>query len=233
VERASVRSLNQVDDLQLLMPISIDRFVELRPFLYHVTARENRAALVRERSIWPAAELMRRAGRSDLLRWRRPDSVSLRIGSEQIVIKDQRPLVEANLSLDGSWGLADFVEYLNQHVFFWPGRADGPIAHGQRLLDRYDASSPLVLRIPTADLLRVNRDCEPLFCPFNSGAPRQNQGKRARRGPQLFTPAARFTRRESEVIELAFRGGVVLPGSTEVHTSSGWDRLAATAQLAG
>ncbi len=208
------------------MPINTERFAELRPFLYHVTARANRDALARDRKLWPAADLMRRAGRSDLIRWRRPDSVVLQVDSELVVIKDQRPLVEANLSLDGSWQLADFVEYLNQHVFFWPGRATGPIAHGKRLQERYRASTPLVLRVATRDLIGANQGSEPLFCQFNSGAPRQNQGKRARRGPHLFEPADRFARRESEVVEFAFRAAVSLPTSVEVYTAGGWEVLA-------
>jgi hypothetical protein len=204
------------------MAFDVDRFVRLRPYLYHITARANRTAIERSMLLEPAAQLMRRAARPDLLRWRRPEAVTIRVGPDEIVLKDQRPLIEANLSLDGSWELGDLVEYLNEHVFFWPGRADGPIVHGARLLDRYEADAPLVLRVPTGDLLAANRGAEPLFCPFNSGAPRQQGGRRARRGPNLFSPADRFARRESEVVELGFRSAIVLPESTEAHGPSGW-----------
>ena len=207
------------------MSIDLQRFIELRPYLYHVTARENGSLLAREMILEPAAELMRRAGRPDLIRWRRPDPVLLRIDDDEVILKDQRPLIEANLSLDGSWELEDFVEYLNQHVFFWPGRSDGPISHGVRLLGRYDATAPLVLRVPTRDVIDANIGFEPLFCPYNSGAPRQQGGRRARRGPHLFAPAERFHRRESEVVELAYRNRVALPDSAEVQSEAGWRRL--------
>jgi hypothetical protein len=207
------------------MAIDLQRFIELRPYLYHVTARENRSLLAREMILEPAAELMRRAGRPDLFRWRRPDPVILRIDGDQVILKDQRPLIEANLSLDGSWALEDFVEYLNQHVFFWPGRSDGPILHGVRLLARYDASAPLVLRVSTRDVIDANSGCEPLFCPYNSGAPRQQGGRRARRGPHLFASAERFQRRESEVVELAYRSRVALPDSAEEQSGTGWRQL--------
>lgn len=159
------------------------------------------------------AELMLRAGRPDLIRWRRSDSVTVQLESGPVVIKDQRPLIEANLSLDGLWQLGDFVEYLNQHVFFWPGRADGPVTHGLRLLARYDASAPLVLRVATRDLVTANANGEPLFCAFNSGSPRQQKGQRVRRGPHLFAPAEIFARREREVVEVAFRSRVILPAT--------------------
>jgi len=204
------------------MPVILDRFIQLRPFLYHVTARANQIALTRDRRIEPAAALFRRAGRTDLLRWRRPDAVTVQVDGDQIVIKDQRPLIEANLSLDGAWELADFVEYLNEHVFFWPGRSEGPIQAGVRLHGRYEASAPLVLRVPTRDLIEANPAVEPLFCPFNSGAPRHQGGRRARRGPRLFTPAADFPRRESEVIELAFRTAVGLPDTTQIRVDDVW-----------
>lgn len=207
------------------MAVDINRFVQLRPFLYHVTAQENLAALCQQRVMSPAAELMRRAQRPDLVRWRRPDSVVLDLQGQKVVIKDQRPLVEANLALEGSWELGDFVEYLNHLVFFWPGRADGPISNGKRLLSRYEADAPAVIRIATAELLSANAGLEPLFCPFNSGAARQNAGVRARRGPNLFTSAERFPRRESEVVELAFRSEVTLPESVEVRSKVGWRRL--------
>lgn len=207
------------------MTVNLERFIALRPFHYHVTARSNRAALLSDWTLRPAAELMRLAGREDLLRWRRPESITVDLPTGPVVIKDQHPLIEANLSLDGSWELGDFVEYLNEHVFFWPGRADGPISHGQRLLGRYDATAPLVLRVPTSDLLAANPGDVPLFCAFNSGAPRRQQGQRVRRGPHLFAPADRFGRRESEVVELAFRCSVRLPQSVELRTESGWAPL--------
>lgn len=204
------------------MAIDVERFIVLRPYLYHVTARENRSLVAASMQLEPAMDLLRRAGRLDLARWRRPESLTLALGHDQVVLKDQRPLIEANISLDGAWDIGDFVQYLNEHVFFWPGRADGPIAHGVRLLGRYESDAPCVLRVPTRDLLDHNPDVAPLFCPFNSGAPRQNGGRRARRGPQLFAPAAQFGRRESEVVEVAFRSTVVLPDTTEHHTAGGW-----------
>jgi hypothetical protein len=141
------------------------------------------------------------------------------------VLKDQRPLIAANMELSAGWALGEFVQYLNSFTYFWPGQDRGPIGPGQRLWDRYEAEGPIVVRIPTNDLLRENRGLQPEFCPFNSGAPRYHSGRPARRGPHLFTAASEFPRRASEVVEVAFRGDVTLPPTTLVRSAGGWDSL--------
>jgi hypothetical protein len=190
-----------------------------------VTARENQAALIETMTLEPAASLMRRAGRSDLLRWRRPMAIPLIVGGATIVLKDQAPLIEQNMSVQHGWTFGDFVEFLNEHVFFWPGTAEGPIKVGLRLHAHYDSTSPLVLRIPTSALLAANPGDIPLFCAFNSGAPRMQNGKRVFRGERLFTSADEFHRREREVIEVAYRSSVVLPEKVMTWNAGEWTPL--------
>jgi hypothetical protein len=148
--------------------------------------------------------------------------VTVSTADGDIVLKDQKPLIEANTDLQGGWAFADFVRFLNEHVYFWPGTEQAPIGPGRRLLEHYESDGPLVLRIPTVDLLRSNSASQPLFCPFNSGAPRYNAGQRAPRGPNLFVNATLFPRRASEVVELAFAGSVVLPSTTQHRVAGGW-----------
>ncbi|MGQ0650102.1 MAG: DUF7002 family protein [Gemmatimonadaceae bacterium] len=204
------------------MAVDIEHFARLRPYAYHVTARANLVALCRTRTLEPAATLMRRANRTDLLRWRRPESVTLTVGTETVVLTDQAALLETNLALHRGWSFGDFVEYLNEHVFFWPGTAEGPIKSGLRVHERAEQGSPTLLRIPTAELFDANPTAIPLFCPFNSGAPRQQPGRRVLRGPHLFTVAADFRRHERDVVELAFRSRVSLPAVTAVRQGVEW-----------
>lgn len=207
------------------MAVDIARFLQLRPYLYHVTARENLDMLADTMRLEPAASLMRRSGRNDLLRWRRSSTVRLTPGVGEVVLKDQAPLIEENVALTHGWTFADFVEYLNEHVFFWPGTAVGPIKAGVRLHGHYENALPLVIRASTSDLLAANPDAIPLFCALNSGAPRQQGGRRVARGPHLFTIGSDFPRREREVVELAFRSGVELPDGTSVASAAGWRPL--------
>ena len=204
------------------MPFAVEEFVRLRPFAYHVTSRYNLDLLRLSGWIRTAAELIRASDRPELLGVRRQSEVAIETTFGRVVLKDQRPLIAANLQLAAGWSLGDFVEYLNSFTYFWPGRDRGPIGPGQRLLDHYEADGPLVLRVPTIDLLRANPDVLPEFCAFNSGAPRYNAGRRAFRGPHLFCVADQFPRAASEVVELAFRAAVSLPSTTLMRTPSGW-----------
>jgi hypothetical protein len=153
---------------------------------------------------------------------RRADAVHLETPDGRIVLKDQRPLIAANVELTPEWSLGEFVEYLNSFTYFWPGNDRGPIGPGQRLLDHYEADGPLVLRIATEELMRHNTAMIPEFCAFNSGAPRYHSGKRSVRGPHLFKTAAEFPSRASEVVEVAFRGDVLLPPTILLRSVTGW-----------
>src|SRR2546423_415819 len=103
------------------MAFTLDQYAALRPFLYHVTARDNLARLQRTRRIEAASAILREAGREDLLRARRAEPHTVTVAGNAIVLKDQHPLVAANVTLVSGWEFADFVEFLNDHVYFWPG----------------------------------------------------------------------------------------------------------------
>ena len=199
----------------------IDRFIEIRPFAYHVTQRANLARLARSRRLYPAADLIRRSGELSVLRARRGDQRPLNVDGEAVVLQDQRPLILANAQLDPMWTEGDFIEFLNEHVFFWPGVKSGPIRYGARLLDHYEEQSPAVIRVCTATLLAENCLLTPLFCAFNSGAPRRQGGRCVRRGRDLFLPAATFPRSPGGAVELVFRGAVELPNGSEFATPAG------------
>jgi len=207
------------------MPFETSQYLALRPYAYHVTASENLPALRDCRRIRPAAELLKLAKQLDLLRERRETHVPLRIDGQTILLKDQRPLIEKNADLDGGWDFGDFIEYINGHVFFWPGPQERVIGPGRRLLAHYESEGPAILRVPTQQLFEINATVTPLYCAFNSGAPRQQHGHRVRRGPDLFAPAELFQRRASEVVELGFRDTVTLPVETELFNAGTWMRL--------
>lgn len=204
------------------MPFETSQYLALRPYSYHVTASKNLPALRNHRRVYPAAELLKLAKRLDLLRERRKSYVPLGIEDQTILLKDQRPLIEKNADLADAWDFGDFVEYLNGHVFFWPGTYERAIGPGRRLLEHYASEGPAILRVPTRQLFDMNAKVTPLYCAFNSGAPRYNAGHRVPRGPDLFAPAKLFPRRASEVVELGFRDAVTLPAETELFSAGTW-----------
>jgi hypothetical protein len=173
----------------------------------------------------PAAELLRNAGQESSRRARRRDLRRLQVEGETVILHDQNPLIIANAQLEDGWTEGDFVAFLDEHVFFWPGTDTQIVEPGRRLLDHYDGQDA-VLRVSTEELFAANADYVPLFCPFNSGAPRQQGGKRGPRGPALFVPASEFPRPAGAAMELVFRAAVTLPPTIQVRTSDGsWHGL--------
>jgi hypothetical protein len=77
-------------------------------------------------------------------------------------------------------------------------------------------------------LIEANPDATMLYSAFNSGAPRMQHGRRVSRGPGVFSTAAEFERRESEVVEIVFRSPVQLPVATELWDGHGWTALSPT-----
>lgn len=138
------------------MPFDVSQYLALRPYAYHVTASENLPLLRNRRRVYPAAELLKLGNRLDLLRERREAHVPLSFDDHIILLKGQRPLIEKNADLAEGWDFGDFVEYLNGHVFFWPGTDTGAIGPGRRLLEHYASEGPAILRVPTWRLFDVN-----------------------------------------------------------------------------
>jgi hypothetical protein len=197
------------------MAIAIDRFVEQRPFLYHLTSQTNVGSIRATRVLESAERLFRAAGRSDLLKTRRREGLEVAIGTTTVHIRDQSPLHAGNMRLETGWTLDDFVLHLNEHVFFWPGRDGGPISYGLRHYQRYELDQPVMLRIPTGALLRTNPSTVPLFCKYNSGSPRCHQGRKSPRTRRTFLPADAAEFGVTQVVEVTFPGAVRLPRETE------------------
>jgi uncharacterized protein DUF7002 len=199
--------------------MNANRYSEIRPHLYHLTDRSNLDLIRATGTLLCAADLMKRAGRSNLLRTRRLNHEPLEISGSRVVLRDQEPLRSGNIELTGGFTFEDFVEELNAKVFFWPGNDDGPIPSGKRHFTCYKSESPVMLRCRFQSLLSANPSTEPLFCPYNSGAPRTVNGKKSPRGPTTFSKACDFPRRRSEVVEVTFVRKVVLPPDAELRYS--------------
>ncbi len=207
------------------MLLDLNEFARLRPYLYHITALENLSSVRRTRRLEPASALMRRAGRGDLVRWKRHVSVALAFDGASVVLKDQSQLIEENLALHRDWTFADYIEYMNDHVFFWPGTDRGPVKSGVELPYHGNGTVAVTIRMPFAGLLAANPAVEPLFCSVNSGAHRERGSRRTPRGPHLFRNALNFSRRPRDVVEVAFREAVALPAGAAYLADGEWAGL--------
>jgi hypothetical protein len=197
------------------MAFAIERFVELRPFLYHSTSLSNLGRICATRSLVSASRFLSDSAQSE----RRAAAVQLEVDGTNVHVQSQRPLIWANVEPEEGWTLPKFVSHLNEFVFFWPGNERGPIPHGQRHFfgNKWPNQQAVTLRIPTKEL--DLETVELLFCPFNSGSPRCSGGRHSPRGSRTFLPACDFARDASEVIEVVVSGAITLPASTQKSDS--------------
>jgi hypothetical protein len=209
------------------MPFEPLAFATLRPYLFHLTARNNVSRIRSVRRLDSMVDLARKAGRLDLLDVRRRDHVRLTVHGEVVHIRDQAPLHERNMLLEDGWTFSRFVRHLNERVFFWPGGVSGPISFGLRHFGRYAQEGPVLIRVPTEKLFAANPKARLLFCRYNSGSPRWSRGVASPRGPSTFLPAAKAPFSPASVVEVAAVGGVRLPIETQISSNPAgpWRRL--------
>ena len=131
------------------MGFELQEFIKLRPYVYHLTSRNNLHRFKLTGRMDSAAELLRMAARTDLLQERRVKHEPLRIDDETVWLRDQLPLHEGSILFEEGWDMPKLVEHIIRHVFFWPGRAEGFSDYGLRHLGRYLAEGPALLRIPS------------------------------------------------------------------------------------
>ena len=197
------------------MSFALERFVELRPFLFHLTFSENLESILHSRHLYPAAYFLKAESRLDGIGTRRKSHLALNGTHGKIFIRDQSPLKEGHVSWEAGWDMPRFVGHLNQHVFFWPGGPEGPILYGRNHLERYRKEKPVLLKIPTAGLIDSRSKPPAMFCPWNSGAPRISNGKKCPRGSRTFLSAQEADFTAGKAVEVAFRGKVDLPYTFE------------------
>lgn len=202
------------------MAFSLERFAEVRPYLYHLTATGNLGQVRARRCLESTAALLNQAGQPALLHQRRSGHHTINVNGVAVSLRDQAPLYAGNIEFDAGWTFPQVIALLNQRVFFWPGTATGPIDYGERHYDRYEFERPAVIRVRTQSLFRANPSNLPLFCRYNSGSPRCSGGVRSPRGATTFQTASFNGYLPSKVVEVTFVGSVCLPDDTELRGAS-------------
>src|SRR5438093_435883 len=133
------------------MAFTEQHFAQLRPYLFHLTHRNNLSHLRKTRTLYCARQIMTVAVDTSFLRKKRPESMEFLLGTATVSVRDQAPLHAGNINLETGWSFEDFVQSLNERVFFWPGSQSGPNAYGQRHFARYASEDPAILRISTVE----------------------------------------------------------------------------------
>ena len=200
------------------MAFTLTRFASIRPYLYHLTSRRNFEHLLSCREMQSASELLVAAGEDQWLESKRGKTLAVVVDGRTIDIRDQAPLYEGNMLLEGGWTFGKVLRTLNEHVFFWPGWTHKPIDYGVRHFETYEEDAPIVMRLATNELFAANTN-EPKFCKYNSGSPRMTYGRGAPRGPNTFVSCVNATFTASQAIEVVYAGSVILPTRIESSAS--------------
>jgi hypothetical protein len=195
--------------------IDLDQLSEKRPFLYHLTNRENVPSIVRERFIWSASALLQAAddrAAQRYIREKRPNHIMIRVRGQNVHIRDQRPISEKLLAncLLGGLVLGDYYDLLNGRVFFWP-----TLQRLRRHYERYEAEGPTILRFRTQELLDLNHV---ELSRLNSGATRANSylgGIAPPRGRETFQTPDDYGLGISSIAEVTVEDRCALPQNFE------------------
>ncbi len=176
------------------MAFARERFKEIRPYLYHLTARANVERIARTGRLESAAALMRMMGcGEEAVRSRRREAMVVGADGGSVHIRDQAPLHMGNMGLEKGWSFEDFVCRLNELVFFWPGDKREPIPYGARHFERYREERPVILRVATADVPRTTTTRRLLPLQLRLAALQQRQQEPPRRRDCFLPPRKRLS----------------------------------------
>lgn len=193
--------------------MDIEKFINDRPYLYHLTCKENAQNIVSTGQLLSANELIRLSGNRAyyaIRKQRRADHQEIVIDGNSYFLRDQRPISEKNLAkcLPDDWTVGDFLYHLNERVFMWP-----TIARLSSHYRRYRLEEPVIFRFSTRQIIEANPHVK--FCRLNSGATRSNAsygGAPPDRGPDTFLSAKDFDRTVREVAEVTFEKSCMIDG---------------------
>ena len=202
--------------------MEISEFIRKKEFLYHLTNRDNFEKIKATKELLSTEAIINLSSfdeneRNEFLSQRRKTHEIIEIGEDKYHIRDQRPISILNLvkCLTSGFSVKDFFKMLNCRVFFWP-----TIQRLNSHYKRYSSESPIIIRVSTEELLRINPHSE--FCRLNSGATRSNShlnGAPPERGNGTFLPADEFKYTVGKVAEVTFPGSCKLPRSIYIGES--------------
>ena len=180
--------------------------------LIHYTDKRNLAAIRESGVLKCALSLMTPGEAKTHAREKRADSVPL----SRAVLRDQQPLFPRIVLSDGA-SFADFVRYLNRHVFFWPNSSAGEKCR-EAFRRKYQHPDHIGLCCNLRDLRDANKGAEILYSPYNSGSTPRNP-KKSPRSLDLFQPLE--SRGGRRLVEVVVRGQVWLPDNTQQEGEDG------------
>lgn len=198
--------------------MNADKFVSLRPFLYHLTDKRNFDSILSDRTLRSTEQLAKISNLENVesfLKTRRAVHAQISNGKTIYHIRDQKPfsVTIVEKALEKGCTVEDFLFLLNTKVFFWAKLGDLE-SHYKRY--KKEGESPIIFRVKTEELFAINKPAK--FCRLNSGGPRCSAylgGKGAERGYNTFQDSSNFDASPSSVKEVTFGNECFLPSLLE------------------
>lgn len=192
--------------------MNIEKFILERPFVYHLTSKENFDNIIKHRRLFSANELINLSGNEmikNVRREKRMEHLQLEVNGVKVMLRDQKPISPLALGkcLTDGWSVGDFLFHLNDRVFMWP-----TVERLWRHFNRYENEEPVIFRFATNEIFALNSHVK--FCRLNSGATRANShlgGKAPSRGLNTFLNADEFLLPVRSVAEVTFERKCDLP----------------------
>lgn len=183
--------------------MDIDKFLELRPKLYHLTHKDNLESIKESNKIYSTDYIVKKSGITEpesFLKTRRVKLKKVNFNGSEIYIRDQIPLHPSmiNKAMDGTCTPGEYIYLLNKKVFFWPTKD-----RLERHYNTYKDQNPVILILDTKEIYDLNKE-RVKFCRLNSGALRANfyhGGKPPPRGLNTFKSPEDYKSTPSTVAE--------------------------------
>jgi len=151
--------------------LNVDKLIAIYPKLYHMAERDAWPS-IRSRGLLSTVALLEKCGvlgqrRFELESEHRPEKVLIGEGSEQVVLRDQKPMAPVRLATALLNGVTtrQWYEAINSKVFFW---VDELRLHGLLNARSYKKLEHDVLVLDTASFVAAH-EAEIWLCHMNSG----------------------------------------------------------------
>lgn len=205
--------------------MDIDKFLKLRPKLYHLTHKDNIESIKQTKKIYSTDYIVKKSGIEEpevFLKTRRSRLEKVNFNGSEVYLRDQIPLRPSMIdkAMDGTCTSDEYIFLLNKRVFFWPTKN-----RLERHYKTYKDQDPVILIFDTKEVYDLNKE-RVKFCRLNSGALRANSylgGKPPARGLNTFKTLEDYKRTPSTVAEFTVDEYCELPETIWISKSPDGD----------
>jgi hypothetical protein len=210
--------------------MDVNQFARQWPYCFHVTFAVNLGLIKTFGCLYSAKTLLSIAGEIRSCHRRMTEQV-IYVRGQPVVLRNQRALNPQALDLPCDCSLDDYIAFLNERAYFWPGTSTGPVADGIHLLAGHGSPMPAaMIRVGSKSLMELNEHAAIYVATCNTGASWADGSGKSRRAPDFFRPLPEYSGDSQAIVEVSFVKSARLPNCSEYSTTSvqGWELLSCT-----